>query len=109
MGRLAELFVEFKKIDWKKYRHSIRRWHVEMFLLSILLFPIIAFVFWIQQDTTMILGPQITAKAVFAMAVGVISLAIWVLGISVIIVNLLREILIEIIDFKKSQRDENKQ
>ncbi len=101
------LIEKLKEIDIRRYKNPIRRWHIEMMLLAMMLVPIIVFFMWLQQATTILLDPQIVSKAIFAIAVGIFALVIWFLGISVIVVNLLREILLEILDYKKSQNLKN--
>ena len=99
-----ELFIVWKILNrLREKNYHITRWHFELILLGIILSVLMAFISWLQLDTTMILDPQTVSKSVFAIASGIILLAIWVLGISVIMVNLLRDILFELKKIKKKE------
>ncbi len=82
-----------KIIDLK---NKISRWHVELFLLGILLVPILLFVTWLQSYPSALSDIEFIKKTLIGICAGVISTAIWVLGSSMIIINILRDILISL-------------
>ena len=79
----------------------VNRWKVELIFLGIMLIPIWFFILWLSQTTSINADEELVKKTLVGIVGGVLGIAIWVLGSSVIIINLLRDILQEIRKGKK--------
>ena len=85
-------FMQDKKMKIKKIK--IRRWNVEMILLGFMLVPIMLFTMWMLQiNSRPDADVELVRKTLTGISVGVIGLLIWMLGASVIIINILIDIL----------------
>lgn len=78
---------------FKKNLKKVTRWNAELFLLGLLLAPIIAFALWIIKNQSV--GNMIFANQALLLGavVGILAILVWILGTSVIVINLLRDIL----------------
>ncbi len=90
MRPLKSFFAPIKNI-------KVRRWHAELLLLGFLLIPIMFFILWLQQATS---GVQTDAEVgknlLLGVAAGVLGQAIWFLGVSVLGINLMKDMLDQI-------------
>lgn len=92
--------IDFSKFNWKKFH--IKRWHFELIILGLLLIPIMFFIAWLQQTTEIRSDSVMARRLLMGIVAGVLGQAIWFLGVSVLAINLLKEILEEL---KSLRRD----
>lgn len=90
---------------WKKGKKHVKRWYIELLMLGVLLVPIWFFILWIQDSTSLDPAGEFLRKALVGIVAGVLAIAIWVLGSSVIIINILRDILVELRNDKKPDQN----
>ncbi|MBL6991549.1 MAG: hypothetical protein ISR65_17320 [Bacteriovoracaceae bacterium] len=76
----------------KSIRSKVQRKTVELVILGLLLVPIFFFINWIQQTINDPTDHELIKRVFIGIFVGVIGLGIWVLGISIIMVNILMDI-----------------
>ncbi len=96
--------------DLKEFRINLRkfhlkRWHFELIILGLLLIPIMFFILWLQQTTEITSDSEMARRLLLGIVAGVLGQAIWILGVSVLAINLLKEILEEL---KSLRRDREK-
>lgn len=81
----------------------IKRWHAELLLVGFLLIPIMFFVVWLQQTSSGVQTDAMAAKKLLmGIAAGVLGQAIWLLGVSVLGINLMKDMLDELREIRKS-------
>lgn len=84
----------------------IKRWHAELLLIGFLLIPIMFFVVWLQQTTSGVQTDAMAAKKLLmGIAAGVLGQAIWLLGVSVLGINLMKDMLDELKGIRKSSTE----
>ncbi len=76
----------------KKRNFYISRWGFELLLLGILLVPVWHFISWTFEIPTLTSDAELIRKSQTGIVAGVMGIGIWFLGVSVIIINLLRDI-----------------
>ncbi len=89
------------KINWRKFH--LKRWHFELIILGLLLIPIMFFILWLQQTTEIISDSIMARRLLMGIVAGVLGQAIWFLGVSVLAINLLKEILEELKSLRKDR------
>jgi hypothetical protein len=87
----------------KRYKRSIKRWHIELMLLGLLITPIFFLFAWIQAESMSQYGSDLVRRALIGIVSGILGMAIWVLGASVIIINILKELLDEVKKISKEK------
>lgn len=81
--------MQFATIKNKLKQIKINRWYVELILLGIILIPIWILILWIQQRDGINSDSELVKRALIGICAGILGLAIWVLGASVIVINIL--------------------
>ncbi len=88
--------MKLKEFYKKEIKGKIRRWHVELIILGMIIAPMMWMIVWIQEQSAAVFDSDGIRRALLGIASGVIGLGIWVLGASVIIINILKEMLSEL-------------
>ena len=102
---MIKKLLNLKYLKLRKF--YISRWGVELLLLGILLVPVWQFISWLYTSTSMNVDAEFIKKAMLGTVAGIMGIAIWILGASVIIINLLRDIKILMEKNVKNDRKED--
>lgn len=91
-----------KKIASCLKKIRITRWHAELAMLGILLIPVMYLIMWIEQSSGTWDTALFSQKLLIGVVAGVLGLAVWVLGGTVIVVNILKDMLTELREIRKN-------
>ncbi len=91
--------IKFK--DKFSFLYNIKRWNIELVMLGLMLVPLMMLMSWVLTTSGIGADIELIRRTLIATSLGVICLLIWILGTSVIIINLLKDILSEIRSLKK--------